>query len=126
MADRKELIKELKRSHASLVDALDNVIASHLALKVHEKAKSGKKKAKPEAKGEAAAPVEEEPWTCSGNVLTGDACPGGEGSLVRAADTRHEHKAHPTCKLCKKAIGKTRAAERAAAQPVLEAEPADE
>jgi hypothetical protein len=120
MADRKEQLKELKRSHTALADALNDVIAAHLALKTQTQ----KKKAKPEAE-------EQEPWVCSGNVLTGDACAGGQGSEVRAADTRHEQKVHPTCKVCKRAINKTRAASRAKPEEaeaplVVEAEEADE
>lgn len=69
-----------------------------------------KAKAKP-APAEAAAAAEA--WVCSGLIATGAPCVGGKNSTVRAADTRHDGKLHPTCKACKKTV----AAEKAKSRP---------
>ena len=106
---RSHLLAKLKRAREKERKASDAVYDITLALlqqsvaqpEAGKKSKSKKAKAKPDA-------VEPEPWVCAGNVLSGDACVGGKGSDVRAADTRHEKKSHPTCRACKRAIGKTR------------------
>lgn len=128
--DRKSLIKSLKRERVHLTHAIDNIIATHLALKElgpHAEEDASKAKAKPKAKAVPkkakvaevveAPKADTEPFICAGNVLTGKGCVGGEGSNVRAADTRHEKHAHQTCKVCKKLINKTRAEQRASAAP---------
>jgi len=105
---RSHLLAKLKRAREKERKASDAVYDITLVLlqsvaqpEAGKKSKSKKAKAKPDA-------VEPEPWVCAGNVLSGDACVGGKGSDVRAADTRHEKKSHPTCRACKRAIGKTR------------------
>ena len=142
--ERKTLIKTLKRDRMHLTRALDNMIATHVALKElgeepaaaaapKAKAKSAPKKAKaveaePKAKAAPPAGEPEAPFVCAGNVLNGDACPNGsepQDASLRAADTRHEKHNHPTCKTCKKLISKARAASRqpaAAAEAVADAE----
>lgn len=114
---RSNLLLKLKRAREKERKASDAVYDITLVLLqqsvAHPEAgkKSKSKKAKSAAAAAVAKPdaVEPQPWTCAGNVLNGDACAGGKGSDVRAADTRHEKKSHPTCRPCKRVIGKTRA-----------------
>jgi len=111
---RSHLLAKLKRAREKERKASDAVYDITLVLLQQSVAQpeAGKKSKNKKAKAAAAAPkpdaVEPEPWVCAGNVLSGDACVGGKGSDVRAADTRHEKKSHPTCRACKRAIGKTR------------------
>ncbi len=68
------------------------------------KAGKGKKRAKPSA---APAEGQEEAFVCAGNVISGDECPGGDDSDVKASSTRGpDGKLHPTCKKCKTAMKK--------------------
>jgi hypothetical protein len=106
-------LAKLKRAREKERKASDAVYDITLVLLQQSVAQpeAGKKSKSKKAKAAAAAKpdaVEPEPWVCAGNVLSGDACVGGKGSDVRAADTRHEKKSHPTCRACKRAIGKTR------------------
>jgi hypothetical protein len=108
-------LAKLKRAREKERKASDAVYDITLVLLQQSVAQpeAGKKSKSKKAKAAAAAKpdaVEPEPWVCAGNVLSGDACVGGKGSDVRAADTRHEKKSHPTCRACKRAIGKTRSA----------------
>jgi len=114
---RSHLLAKLKRAREKERKASDAVYDITLVLLQQSAAaqpeggkKSKSKKAKAAAVAATAKPdaVEPEPWVCAGNVLNGDVCVGGKGSDVRAADTRHEKKSHPTCRACKRAIGKTR------------------
>jgi hypothetical protein len=110
---RSHLLAKLKRAREKERKASDAVYDITLVLLQQSVAQpeAGKKSKSKKAKAAAAAKpdaVEPEPWVCAGNVLSGDACVGGKGSDVRAADTRHEKKSHPTCRACKRAIGKTR------------------
>lgn len=112
---RSHLLAKLKRAREKERKASDAVYDITLVLLQQSVAQpeAGKKSKSKKAKAAAAAKpdaVEPEPWVCAGNVLSGDACVGGKGSDVRAADTRHEKKSHPTCRACKRAIGKTRSA----------------
>lgn len=83
-----------------------------------------KPKEKKEKKEKAPKAEEEEdagPVACDGNVVLGTPCPLEEGERKKTAATKEGGKLHPTCKACKKAIGKTRAEQRKAANPNAEA-----
>lgn len=69
---------------------------------------------------------EEQPWTCAGNVVTGEECPVDEKDIVQGANTRWNKQTYQTCKECKKAITKARKALHETKEPVEEEEAADE
>lgn len=72
-------------------------------------AAADKKRPKEKKEKAVAAGEENVKFVCAGNVLTGEPCPGGEESKIKAASTRGEDgKLHDTCKGCKKLVKKAK------------------
>jgi hypothetical protein len=110
-----EECRELGVSVESLYSRKRNQEAAPSAPAGEQAKKAAKKKAKVDSTPAKEKAKEEDygSWACDGNVVTGEAHPDDaetDAHKVRAPNTKYNGKTYTSCRACKKAIKKSKAA----------------